>query len=63
MARELDDVVAHAVSVMRRLRGAMRKRDDLVELMLGPGLDDLQSLVGDVRAAGLDVLQGKPIAL
>jgi len=90
MAREMHDVVAHAVSVMvlqvgavrrrvpetseegealrnvehagrtalaemRRLLGAMRQGDDLLELTPGPGLDDLEALAGDVRAAGLDV--------
>jgi signal transduction histidine kinase len=101
MARELHDVVAHAMSVMvlqvgavrrrvapgseeadalanvehagrtalaemRRLLGAMRHGDDLVELTPGPGLADLQSLAGDVRAAGLDVrlhVDGTPVAL
>jgi signal transduction histidine kinase len=98
MARELHDVVAHAVSVMvlqvgavrhrlpaaseegealqnveragrsalaemRRLLGAMRQGDDLVELAPNPGLGDLESLVRDVRAAGLDVrlhVEGEP---
>jgi signal transduction histidine kinase len=101
MARELHDVVAHAVSVMvlqvgvvrhrlpaaseeeealrnveqagrtalaemRRLLGALREGDDTLELTPGPGLDDLQRLAGDVRAAGLDVrlhLKGEPAAL
>ncbi|MGH3496254.1 MAG: sensor histidine kinase [Nocardioidaceae bacterium] len=101
MARELHDVVAHAVSVMvlqvgavrhrmpaaseegqallnveqagrtalaemRRLLGALRQGDDLVGLTPNPGLDDLQSLAGDVRAAGLDVrlhVDGDPVAL
>ena len=104
MARELHDVVAHAVSVMvlqvgavrhrmpagsaegevlrnveaagrtalaemRRMLGALRQGDDLVELTPSPGLDDLQTLAGDVRAAGLDVRlhvdgrAGRPAAL
>jgi signal transduction histidine kinase len=101
MARELHDVVAHAVSVMvlqvgavrhripgdseegealrnveqagrtaltemRRMLGALRQGDDLLELTPGPGLDDLEKLAGDVRAAGLDVrlhLLGEPVAL
>jgi signal transduction histidine kinase len=100
MARELHDVVAHAVSVMvlqvgavrhrlpaaseegealrnveqagrtaltemRRMLGALRE-SDAVELAPGPGLDDLEKLARDVRAAGLDVRlhrQGEPVAL
>ncbi len=100
MARELHDVVAHAVSVMvlqvgavrhrmapsaerevlgnveqagrnalaemRRLLGALRGDDDAIELAPHPGLDDLESLAGDVRAAGLDVrlhVTGAPAVL
>jgi signal transduction histidine kinase len=101
MARELHDVVAHAVSVMvlqvgavrhrlptdsqegealrnveragraaltemRRLLGALRVSDDQVELAPKPGLGDLETLVRDVRAAGLDVrlhVQGEPLDL
>ena len=101
MARELHDVVAHAVSVMvlqvgavrhrmpaaseegealknvehagrmaltemRRMLGALRQGDDSLELGPGPGLDDLEALAGDVRAAGLDVrlhVRGAPIPL
>jgi signal transduction histidine kinase len=91
IARELHDVVAHAVSVMvlqvgavrhrmpetqtedrdalmnveqagrvalaemRRLLNAMRHEGDELELLPHPGLDDLDTLVKDVRAAGLDV--------
>ncbi len=100
MARELHDVVAHAMSVMvlqvgavrhrlpagseeegalrnveaagrtalgemRRMLGVLREGDDL-ELTPGPGLDDLERLAGDVRAAGLDVrlhVNGDPVAL
>ncbi|MCB0894220.1 MAG: sensor histidine kinase [Nocardioides sp.] len=101
MARELHDVVAHAVSVMvlqvgavrhrlpagseegealrnveragrsalaemRRLLGALREGDDLLELTPHPGLDHLETLAGDVRAAGLDVrihTDGEPVPL
>jgi len=101
MARELHDVVAHAMSVMvlqvgavrhrmpstsedgealrnvekagrtalaemRRLLGALRQSDDLLELTPSPGLDDLGTLAKDVRAAGLDVrlhVQGEPATL
>lgn len=101
MARELHDVVAHAVSVMvlqvgavrhrlpagseevealqnveragrsalaemRRLLGALREGDDALELTPHPGLEDLETLAGDVRAAGLDVrlhTGGEPVPL
>jgi signal transduction histidine kinase len=92
IARELHDVVAHAVSVMvlqvgavrhrlpaaldedrealqgveragrtaltemRRLLGAMREDDEEAELSPQPGLDRLESLLDDVRRAGLPVL-------
>jgi signal transduction histidine kinase len=99
MARELHDVVAHAMSVMvlqvgavrrrlpaseeqdalgnveqagrtalaemRRLLGALRGVDE-VELAPHPGLDNLQTLAGDVSAAGLDVrlhVTGEPVVL
>jgi signal transduction histidine kinase len=102
IARELHDVVAHAVSVMvlqvgavrhrmpetdtedretlknveqagraalaemRRLLNAMRRDGDEAELLPQPGLDDLEALVAEVRAAGLAVrlqVQGQPVPL
>ncbi len=102
IARELHDVVAHAVSVMvlqvgavrhrmsetssgdrealknveqagrtalaemRRLLGAMRRDGDELELLPHPGLGDLESLLDDVRATGLDVrlrVDGEPVDL
>lgn len=102
IARELHDVVAHAVSVMvlqvgavrhrmpvtdtedretlenveqagrtalaemRRLLNAMRHDGDELELVPHPGLGNLDSLVDDVRAAGLAVrlhISGEPVAL
>lgn len=102
IARELHDVVAHAVSVMvlqvgavrhrmpesdaenrdalknveqagrnalsemRRLLGAMRRDDDQPEFLPHPGLADLDSLLDDVRAAGLAVrlrIHGEPVEL
>lgn len=102
IARELHDVVAHAVSVMvlqvgavrhrmpesqaenrdallnveeagrtalaemRRLLGAMRREDEQPELLPHPGLAELDSLLNDVRSAGLPVrlqIHGEPIEL
>ena len=102
IARELHDVVAHAVSVMvlqvgavrhrmppndtdgrqalrnveelgrtalaemRRLLDAMRRDGDELELVPHPGLRDVDSLLDDVRAAGLDVrlrIKGDPVDL
>ena len=102
IARELHDVVAHAVSVMvlqvgavrhrmseedtqnrdalknvesagrtalaemRRLLGAMRASDERGELGPHPGLGDLDALLEDVRAAGLDAhlhLHGEQVVL
>jgi signal transduction histidine kinase len=102
IARELHDIVAHAMSVMvlqvgavrhklphtleedrdalgrveqagrtaltemRRLLGAMRSDGDAVELGPQPGLDALDSLVGDVVHAGLPVqlhVDGEPYPL
>ncbi|MDT0215101.1 sensor histidine kinase [Rothia sp. ARF10] len=102
IARELHDIVAHAVSVivlqvgavrhrlpetataerealrnveeagrtalaeMRRLLQAMREEGDEVALTPHPGLGDLDRLISDVGAAGLDVrleVVGEPGAL
>ena len=103
IARELHDIVAHAVSVMvlqigairhklspatlaegkealarveqagrtalaemRRLLGAMRHEGDGTELGPQPGLDRLDSLLEDVRHAGLPVrlqVDGEPFPL
>jgi signal transduction histidine kinase len=103
IARELHDIVAHAVSVMvlqigairhklsadtleedadalthveqagrtalgemRRLLGAMRRDGDGIELAPQPGLDGLESLLEDVRRAGLPVqlhVDGDPFPL
>jgi signal transduction histidine kinase len=102
IARELHDVVAHAVSVMvlqvgavrhrmpegdaevrdtlkdveqtgrtalaemRRLLNAMRHDDESIDLVPQPGLSDLETLVAQVRAAGLPVrlaVEGDPVSL
>jgi signal transduction histidine kinase len=55
-----------ALAEMRRLLGALRSGDDLLELAPHPGLDDLGPLVASVRAAGLEVqlhIGGEPVAL
>jgi signal transduction histidine kinase len=55
-----------AHTAMRRLLGAMRRDGDRLELVPHPGLDDLDALMDDVRAAGLDVrlrVHGEPFAL
>jgi signal transduction histidine kinase len=102
IARELHDVIAHAMSVMvlqvgavrhrlpetladdaealrgveqtgrsalgemRRLLGAMRRDDEAPDLAPNPGLDRLDLLLEQVRAAGLPVhlqVHGQPVAL
>jgi signal transduction histidine kinase len=102
IARELHDIVAHAVSVMvlqagavrhrlpeslaqdrdalddveqagraaltemRRLLGAMRRDGDGLELAPQPGLGSLDSLLDEVRRAGLPVrlqVEGEPFPL
>jgi signal transduction histidine kinase len=102
IARELHDIVAHAMSVMvlqvgavrhrlpeaatenrealknveeagraaltemRRLLDAMRHSDERAELVPHPGLAELDGLLDDVRAAGLEVdlrLEGEPVDL
>ena len=55
-----------ALAEMRRLLNAMRHDGDELELLPHPGLDDLDALVDDVRAAGLAVqlqIHGEPVAL
>ena len=55
-----------ALAEMRRLLNAMRRDGDELELLPHPGLDNLDSLVDDVRAAGLPVrlqIRGEPFAL
>jgi signal transduction histidine kinase len=55
-----------ALTEMRRLLSAMRHDGDELELLPHPGLDDLDALVGGVRAAGLAVrleIEGEPFPL
>jgi signal transduction histidine kinase len=55
-----------ALAEMRRLLDAMRREGDQLELTPRPGLGEIQPILDDVRAAGLDVrldVQGKPVDL
>jgi signal transduction histidine kinase len=55
-----------ALVEMRRLLNAMRTAGDELELVPHPGLDDLDALMNDVRAAGLAVrlkTHGEPVVL
>ena len=55
-----------ALAEMRRLLGAMRRDGDDVELAPQPGLDNLDSLLDEVRRAGLPVrlhVDGEPFPL
>ena len=64
--RNVEQAGRTALSEMRRLLNAMRHDDDELELLPHPGLDDLDTLVDDVRAAGLVVRlhrQGEPVTL
>ena len=60
------DRAATALAEMRRLLGAMRRDGDDLELAPQPGLDRLDSLLEEVRRAGLPVqlhVEGEPSAL
>jgi signal transduction histidine kinase len=55
-----------ALTEMRRLLAAMRSEGDEVELLPAPGLDGLDSLVGEIGRAGLPVelhVDGDPVPL
>ena len=55
-----------ALAEMRHLLGAMRRDGDDLELAPQPGLDNLDSLLDEVRRAGLPValqVEGEPFAL
>jgi signal transduction histidine kinase len=64
--RDVERVGRTALAEMRRLLGALRQGGEEPELTPHPGLDDLPTLAGDVRAAGLDVRlhrEGEPVDL
>jgi len=64
--RNVEEAGRTALAEMRRLLAAMRDDGTAPELSPTPGLDDLDRLVRDVRAAGLDVhveVRGEPVAL
>jgi signal transduction histidine kinase len=55
-----------ALAEMRRLLGAMRHEDGELELAPQPGLARLESLLDEVRRAGLPVglhIEGEPVAM
>jgi signal transduction histidine kinase len=53
--KNVEEVGRTALAEMRRLLSAMREEGEKPELTPHPGLDHLDQLVSDVRAAGLDV--------
>ena len=56
----------NALSEMRRLLDAMRREGDHLDLSPQPGLDEIEALLDDVRAAGLDAnlhVHGEPVDL
>ncbi|KGN42870.1 sensor histidine kinase [Knoellia aerolata] len=64
--RNVEDVGRTALAEMRRLLHAMREEGDRAELAPHPGLGDLDRLLADVGAAGLEVrlrVVGEPAAL
>jgi signal transduction histidine kinase len=64
--RNVEEAGRTALTEMRRLLAAMRDDEDAPELAPTPGLDDLDRLVRDVGAAGLDVsveVRGEPVSL
>src|SRR5918994_7484408 len=64
--RNVEEAGRTALAEMRRLLAAMRDDDAAPELAPSPGLDDLDRLLHDVRAAGLDVsveVRGDPVPL
>lgn len=53
--RSIQDTARATVDEMRRMLGILRTADDDCELTPQPGLDDLETLVEQTRAAGLPV--------
>jgi signal transduction histidine kinase len=64
--KNVEEAGRTALAEMRRLLDAMRHDGDELELVPHPGLHDIDSLIDDVRAAGLEVrlrVKGDPVDL
>ncbi len=64
--RGVEETAREAMIEMRRLFGVLRTDDSPASLQPQPGLDQLDRLVGQIRAAGLPLeveIEGAPVAL
>jgi DNA-binding NarL/FixJ family response regulator len=64
--RQVEDVARQALTEMRRLLGVLRANNDTAQLAPQPGVAQLDRLILDTRAAGVDValhIDGTPAVL